>query len=294
MRDGASDDALLERPIVVIGAPRTGTSILGALLGRHRDLVFCNEPRLVWRYGNDRRSDALRPEDARPEVRAHIRARLAAYVREQGGGRLIEKTPANSLRMGFVDRVLPDARFLHVLRNPIDAVLSIHHYWSGYAGGVRNDLLRRRLVRRVREMDPRQIPHYALEFARRLLPRRLGGPQVWGPRFPGLEGMLRELDLIEVCALQWRLCVEAACRYGRALPPERYLEIPLEGFDHAALGRILAFCDLPEDPDLRRAVDVEFYYSDLATRRRAAASSEEQARVKALVEPTATWLGYAL
>jgi hypothetical protein len=289
----ASDDALLGRPIVVIGAPRTGTSILGALLGRHRDLVYCEEPRLVWRYGNDRRSDALRPEDARPAVRAYIRAWFAAYVRERGGGRLVEKTPANSLRMAFVDRVLPGARFVHVLRNPIDAVLSIQHFWSGYAGGVGHLELRRRLMRRLREIDPRQLPHYALEFSRRLLPRRFAGVQVWGPRFPGVEGMLRELDLLEVCAMQWRLCVEAACRYGRTLPAERYLECRLEAFDHAALDRILAFCELDNYPELRRAVDTHFH-SELAARRRAVASAEEQERVKALVEPTAAWLGYEL
>lgn len=287
-----TDDALLDRPIVVIGAPRTGTSILGWILARHREVAFCNEPRLVWRYGNDRKSDMLRPEDARPAVRSYIRAWLAAYVRESGGRRLVEKTPANSLRMGFVDHVLPDARFVHVLRNPVDAVLSIQHYWSRFAGGVGHRLLRRRLLRRLREMDPRQISHYALEFSRRLLPRRLAGPQVWGPRFPGVEAMLRELDLVEVCAMQWRLCVEAACRYGRTLPPERYLECRLESFDHAAVDRILAFCELEDDPELRRAVDTEFH-KDLAIRQRAAASGERE-RVKVLVEPTAAWLGYAL
>jgi hypothetical protein len=288
-----SDDALLERPIVVVGAPRTGTSILAALLARHRDVVYCEEPRLVWRFGNDRKSDALRPEDARPAVRAYIRSCLAAYVRERGGRRLVEKTPANSLRMGFVDSVLPGARFIHVLRNPIDAVLSIQNFWGLYAGGVGDLNLQRRLLQRLREIDLRQLPHYALEFTRRLLPGRLAGAQVWGPRFPGIEAMLREVDLVEVCALQWRLCVEAACRYGRALPPGRYLECRLESFDGATLDRLLDLCELEDYPELRRAIDGAFH-GDLATSRRAAASPEERERIQALVEPTASWLGYAL
>jgi hypothetical protein len=105
--------------------------------------------------------------------------------------------------------------------------------------------------------------------------------------------MLRELDLVEVCAMQWRLCVEAACRYGRALPAERYLECRLESFDDAALDRLLAFCELEDYPELRSAIEAAFH-GGLATSRRAEASREEQERVKALVEPTASWLGYAL
>ena len=120
-----SEAALLERPIIVIGAPRSGTTMLSNVLSLHSSLGYVDEPRLVWRWKNDAKSDMLRPEDARPEVVAYIHAAFAKQVHEQGRTRLLEKTPSNALRMGFVDRVFPDAIYLHILRDGRDSVLGI-------------------------------------------------------------------------------------------------------------------------------------------------------------------------
>ena len=68
------------------------------VLGVHGDVVHRNEPRLTWRYGNDGRSDWMRPEHATSAIREHIRREFAARVREGGGRRLVEKTPSNALR----------------------------------------------------------------------------------------------------------------------------------------------------------------------------------------------------
>ena len=78
----------LDRPIVILGAPRSGTTFLARLLESHPDTARVREARLAWRYGNDGRSDELRPEHALPDVIAHIRAHFAALATELGGGRL--------------------------------------------------------------------------------------------------------------------------------------------------------------------------------------------------------------
>ena len=72
----------LDRPIVVVGAPRSGTTLMGELLSAHPALAHVEEPRLTWRYGNDAKSDMLGPEDARPEVCQFIRQRFAATVQQ--------------------------------------------------------------------------------------------------------------------------------------------------------------------------------------------------------------------
>ena len=67
------------------------------------------------------------------------------------------------------------------------------------------------LRQRLKEVQLRRLPHYAREAARRFAPKALTpmvGPNVWGPRLPGIEGLLKDLELLEVCALQWRTCVE--------------------------------------------------------------------------------------
>ena len=37
---------------------------------------------------------------------------------------MVEKTCANTLRLPFVDKVLPEARYLHIVRDGVDVVAS--------------------------------------------------------------------------------------------------------------------------------------------------------------------------
>lgn len=287
----ASDDALLRRPVIVLGAPRSGTTLLGYLLARHPTLAYLDEPRLVWRYGNDRKSDILKRRDARPEVKAYIRGTFARRVRQAGRSRLLEKTPTNALRMEFVDEVFPDCRFVHILRDGVQSVLSTRRHWQKTSKSVSSVFIRRRL----REVQLRQIPYYAGEFLRRLLARfgpRLAKPVVWGPRLPGMDELVRDLDLLEVCALQWRWCVELACSVGRALPPDRYLEIRLEEFDEAALGRILDFCELPPSDEVLQGFRQRFDRAQ-TTSRANDGEPEEIEQIRRWIGPTLEWLGMA-
>ncbi|MDJ0788663.1 MAG: sulfotransferase [Myxococcota bacterium] len=291
----ASDNEVLERPIVIIGPPRSGTSLLMNVLGVHADVVHVNEPRLTWRYGNDGRSDWLRPEHATPAVREHIRREFAARVREGGGRRLVEKTPSNALRPAFVDAVFPDCLFVNILRHPYDTILSIRAGWEGKAAGTKGIRVNR-WRNRFRELDPRRAPHYAKELMRRTLPAPLAGvvgrPE-WGPRLPGMQGLLVELSVLEVACLQWRACVEISCQYGRALPAERYLEIPLEELTRETMQRVLDFCALSSDEALWQRFESDVDRARAGSRREGA-SAEDLACIRGMVRPTAEWLGYEL
>jgi hypothetical protein len=284
------DDPLLRQPILVIGSPRSGTTLLAEVLQHHPDLAYVEEPRLTWRLGNDRKSDMLRPRDARPPVKARIRRAFAELVRKAGRTRLLEKTPSNALRLGFVDEIFPDARYVHIIRNGLDSVLSIRKYWEDHAGGLRAV----KLGQRAREIRWRQAPHYAVELARRVAPAGLApvlGYRVWGPRLPGMNGLLRDLDLVEVCCLQWRMCVEAAAHYGRQLPASRYLEIRLEDMSPDHLQKIMSFCDLTHDSTVIAEFNQRFDPS-LAGARKAEADPAELDQIMPWIEPTMRWLGY--
>lgn len=284
----SDQDQLLEKPIVIIGSPRSGTTVLGAIFEKHRSLAYNEEPRLTWRWGNDKKSDMLRAEDARAAVVDYIRGSFASFVREAGKVRLLEKTPSNALRMGFVDRVLPDCRFVHVIRNGYDSVLSIRKFWEQHSGGVKSD----KLLQRLKEISPRQYPHYGYEFLKRLLPGKMAGVRVWGPRIPGVEQLVKDLHPLEVCSLQWRMCVEAACHYGRSLPRERYFECRLEDMDEALIRRIMDFCELDDDPAIQDYFRDE-YDPSMAGARKAIADEAELAHIREWIEPTMKWLGYA-
>lgn len=73
--------------------------------------------------------------------------------------------------------MLPDCYFVHVMCDGLQSVLSIRRYWEQHATGVKPD----RPWQRLKEMSPRQMPHYAREFLRRALAPHLGsatGPAV--------------------------------------------------------------------------------------------------------------------
>lgn len=279
----------LLKPIVVVGSPRSGTTLLGNLVGAHPALAHLVEPRLTWKYGNDSKSDMLRAEDAREEVCHHIRNTFAQCVVQQGRQRLLEKTPSNSLRMEFVDRVLPGCQFVHIIRDGVESVLSIRKFWQGHARGIKKD----KLTERLREIDLKRAPYYAREMARRVLPAQfsgLVGHAVWGPRLPGIDGLLKELNLLEVCCLQWRMSVELACHFGRKLPADRYMECRLEEMSPELLESVLHFCDLPITDEVREGYRSHFD-SKLTTVRQAEADPEELDLIDKWIGPTRQWLG---
>lgn len=291
---GYGGDDSLDRPIIIVGAPRSGTTILSKMLQAHHEVEYLEEARLIWRYGNDRKSDMLRVADARPAVCRHIRREFADVLRASGRSRLVEKTPANSLRMGFIERVLPDARFVHIIRHGVDSTLSIREFWTNHAYGLKG-IQKGRVSQRLKEVKLTRLPLYAKEVARRLLPKSFAGVlghAVWGPRIPGIASLLRELDLIEVCALQWRMCVEQACQYGRSLPAGRYFECRLEELSAAKMHEVLAFCELDEDPAIRAFFEKEFDEGRAGARKGDADPNDVECIMR-WIEPTLKWLGYA-
>ena len=211
--------------IILLGAPRSGTTFLGQVLSKHPSVAYWDEPRILWRYGNEARSDLLSPSHATPRVRRYIRGQINDLVRSEGKTHYFEKLPNHSLRMGFVEQVLPDCKFIHIKRSPASSIAFIRNQW------LRNtsDLPTRRLKKRVKEASLKQFPHYTTEVLKRIL-RGVGYDNsrlspFWGPELPGMRQLVDELEVIEVATLQWRYCTELAAAYGSSLPNGRYLEI---------------------------------------------------------------------
>ncbi|MDC0936290.1 sulfotransferase [Pirellulales bacterium] len=290
-----NDDQLLAAPVIVVGSPRSGTTALGEMLEVHSTLNGLVEPRLTWRYGNDGKSDMFQAADATPAVIEHIRRNFAGHVREAGRTRLLEKTPSNALRVEFVRRVFPDAKIIHIIRNGIDSSLSIRSFWENAAHGIK--IVRKGAFRqRLKEMRPSQAPHYALEAVRRFAPRSLTGAigqNMWGPRLPGMRAMLRDLELLEVCALQWRTCVEAAKHAGAKIPAENYYEFKLEELTRSKFDELLQFAELESEPEIIQNFEAKFQ-PGLARGRRSDAAAEDIETILRWIAPTMEWLGYAI
>lgn len=288
-----TEDDLIRNPIIILGAPRSGTTMLGDLLSEHPTLALSVEPRFTWRYGNDRKSDMLNRDDATPAVKRHIRKTFANFVRKEGKERLVEKTPSNALRPEFVLEIFPDAKFIHVIRHGLDSILSIRDITTRHAHGIQG-LAPGRLKQRLSELQLTRLHHYAIEFARRMSPKFLYpiiGQNAWGPRIPGMRAMMHELDPLEIAAIQWRMCVEITHNFGKQMPKEQFFEFKLEEMTQQKLESMLKFCNLTNNSAIMTHFEKNFEPS-YASRQRVIADNEIKQRVLRQIQPTLAWLSY--
>jgi hypothetical protein len=140
------------------------------------------------------------------------------------------------------------------------------------------------------EAGPAQVLHYMPELVGRF--RARGTPRPWGPRLPGLSEMLRDLPLLEVCALQWRWCVESVIR-DAGLLGDRLLTVRLEDLDEQAVREIHRHSGLSREGLEPMLEQFRSRYDSSKTHGRfSALPLEQQARIEAMIEPTMKLLNY--
>jgi len=280
--------------VIIVGAPRSGTNLLRDVLTRSAGVVTwpCDEINAIWRHGNrDHPNDEIPANRANTKTRQFVRDRFDRLRTRYGGHTVVEKTCANSLRLDFVAALLPDARFVLIIRDGVDATASALQRWNGSVDWGYT-------ARKARFVPMGDLAHSAIRFTRNRLADRRGGHhdrqvRSWGPRFDGIDAMLREHTPIEVCATQWRRCVELGDASLARLPVEQVHRLSYEKFvqqpsDH--LAELLDFLGLP-------AHDLPFAVSGVSAtsigRGRTSLDSAALARVAPILSPTMDRLGYA-
>jgi len=119
----------------ILGSGRSGTTILGQLLGRHRHVVYLNEPLHYW-YAIEPHTDNLDffggkgqnwldAADATEVARRRLDRLFGQVQLAAGGRRVVEKLPIHALRMEWLDRLAPGARFINIVRDGRAVVQSI-------------------------------------------------------------------------------------------------------------------------------------------------------------------------
>jgi hypothetical protein len=232
------------RPVIVVAAPRSGSTLLFETLRRHP---------AVWSLGDESHaeienvpglsprdrgfeSNALSAADASPDVKAELLRNFGMQLRDARGRRwltldqargepvrLLEKTPKNALRIPFLDALFPDALFLFLHRDPAANLGSMLDAWQS--------------GRFVTYAD---------------LPGWDGPP--WSLLLPPDWRRLNGLPLAEVAAHQWRSANQAIIEDLSRLPRDRWrsLEYSTLIADPAVtVARAAAFMGLPEAPALQ-------------------------------------------
>lgn len=279
--------SLTYKPAVIIGAGRSGTNMLRDVLCQlpRWGTWPCDEINYIWRYGNaGNPTDELTVEQARPEVVRYIRKAMGSLAQKNDLMGVVEKTCANALRVPFVNAVLPEAKFVHIVRDGRDVVDSAMQRWLA-------PLDLPYVLKKARYVPAADLPFYAQRYLRDRLYRlrseekRLGA---WGPRFEGMTEALEQHSLAEVCALQWQRCVELASESLALLPADQVWQVRYEDFvtDPAAhMKALCGFLGIPTD-----SIDLGAVTAGVSPRSvgkgRKRLSAEQMAAVERLLHPT--------
>jgi len=202
---------MMDRPVFLIGAARSGTKFLRnqiALDDAYQSVPY--DVNYIWRMFNaGKQDDVLEAQTLTPKRVEKIRKTLfrLAGVTERTKSRMIEKTVSNCLRIPFIEKVFPDAKYVHLVRDGRAVAESAHRMWMAPPD-------RGSLIRKLRDLPISQYDYlawFALNYAKGLFHGRQGGA-VWGPRYPGIMIDINSIELLEIVAKQWKYSVEFALR----------------------------------------------------------------------------------
>jgi tetratricopeptide (TPR) repeat protein len=127
-----------DRPVFIVGMPRSGTTLAQQILAAH-PLVFGAGELSYW---NDVASGyaAWTPGEG-DALRRLARGYLGVLEGlSSDARRVVDKMPGNFLYLGLIQRALPNARIIHLRRNPLDTCLSIYFQDFGSLHSYAHDL----------------------------------------------------------------------------------------------------------------------------------------------------------
>ena len=138
-----------KNPIFIVGAPRSGTTLLRSVLDAHPNI--CCPP---WETGVfDRLSQFVSGDFEKPRgpeanfcplsreeilkwIHTATNDLIRLMVSQSGKPRWGEKTPSHVFHLDLIDEVFPEAQFIHIVRNGKDVVKSLQNVgWA--TGGIR-------------------------------------------------------------------------------------------------------------------------------------------------------------
>ena len=215
-------------PVIIIGAGRSGTNMLRDLLTQLPGVVTwpCDEINYIWRHGNVTvPTDEFDPDLVTPDVRQYVQAAFHRLA-DRHVSHVVEKTCANSLRVEFVDRILPNACYIYLVRDGRDVALSASKRWTA-------PLDLPYVLRKARYVPLADLPYYTVRY---LVSRahRLFSPEkrlaFWGPRYQGMADVHAKHNVLEACALQWQHCVDRSDAAFDRISPSRVRRLKYERF----------------------------------------------------------------
>ena len=113
------------KPIFILGMPRSGTTLVEQIVSSHSEVTGAGELSYVSRFGDPTARGAIKPN---AKMILDFRQRYLEALKKRSDGRSIvtDKMPQNFLYVGLIFSAFPDAKVIHVNRDPAATC------WSNY------------------------------------------------------------------------------------------------------------------------------------------------------------------
>lgn len=133
-----------QKPIFILGVPRSGTTLLSLILDSHRNIAVGRETgvmrSMAWFLADEHRPENKNHEGwfekyqvsraaMTGQIRDFLNAFFLTYARKCGKKRWGEKTPFHTQYVELINEIFPDAQFIHIVRDP-RAVVASRKRWG--------------------------------------------------------------------------------------------------------------------------------------------------------------------
>jgi tetratricopeptide (TPR) repeat protein len=139
---GGMDHSPAERPIFILGLPRSGTTLVDRIVSSHSQVDSLGEHNmlainLMLEAGSSGQMSKAELIHQSAAIRFdNLRDRYLASIDGFGSTapRLVDKTPLNFLYIGLIHLAMPGARIIHLRRNPMDSCYAMYKtlFRAGY------------------------------------------------------------------------------------------------------------------------------------------------------------------
>jgi len=226
-----------DRPVFIVAAPRSGSTLLFETLALNRELWsvgdeahkhFESIPSL--RPNKDNQSNRLTADLATRDVIDTVLNSLAADLVNSDGRRLrdlsissrpaeirfLEKTPKNALRIPFILKAFPDARFIFLFRDARQNISSLLDSW-----------------RSQQYVTYERLPGWT-------------SAQRWSHLlYPGWQEHI-DSSLATTVAQQWQVTNQTILDDLQQLPPERWCTIEYESLISDTMNQLRRLCEFSQ------------------------------------------------
>ncbi len=124
-----------DRPIFIVGMPRSGTSLVEQILASHPKVYGAGELAEIGMMCNGL-GELLNIDESYPQLLKSISRKdlnkcakqYLKYLNEMNSDslRVVDKMPSNFFCLGLISLMFPNARVIHCMRNPLDTCLSCY------------------------------------------------------------------------------------------------------------------------------------------------------------------------